>query len=181
MPDILLARSPLVSPTKSGDRIAEGSSVILRERSRAVIHHLEGLRQGSSVPDLPSVGKSIGSDKSRLLGIGPATWLLVADGAAPPSLEFEISVDQSHAWTRLSISGPASRPLLAKGCVLDLDPKQFPSGACAATGIARMRVVLWRADDDMRYDLLVGRSYAVSLWEWLMEAALEFGCEEVAT
>jgi sarcosine oxidase gamma subunit len=35
-------------------------------------------------------------------------------------------------------------------------------------------VIVWRSLD-ARFDLFVGRSYALSLWDWLAEAALEFG------
>ena len=154
---------------------------MLREQSRATVRYLEGAR--SSEGELPSIGRSAGNERERLLGIGPDTWLLVAEDDATTSRElnsdrFHAALDQSHAWTRLVISGPNARAVLAKGCVLDLDPEQFPGGACAATGFARMRIVLWRPGEGSRYDLLVGRSYALSLWEWLSEAALEFGCKE---
>ncbi len=37
-----------------------------------------------------------------------------------------------------------------------------------------MRTILWRAPGGDRFDLFVGRSYAVSLWEWLLDAAAEY-------
>lgn len=182
MPSPMHTRSPLRSAP--GDRVAEGRGLTLRERNRTLVHHLEGARTGTTV--LPPIGRSAGTDHERMLGIGPDTWILVAEGDATggrtlEAATFEVALDQTHAWTRLSISGSNARAMLMKGCVLDLDPEQFLSGACAATGIARMRVVLWRPAQDLRFDLLVGRSYALSLWEWLSEAALEFGCEEVKT
>ncbi|HVM80007.1 MAG TPA: sarcosine oxidase subunit gamma family protein [Stellaceae bacterium] len=180
MPSQLMIRSPLSSGPR--DRIAEGRGLVLRERGRTVVLYLEGAR--CALEELPPVGQSAGNDRERLLGIGPDAWLLVAEGGATasPGLNsdrFEVALDQSHAWTRLGISGPSAPAVLAKGCVLDLDSQQFPPGACAVTGFARMRVVLWRPAEHLRYDLLVGRSYALSLWEWLSEAALEFRCEEV--
>jgi len=148
------------------------------------IRYLEGPR--SSAAEFPSVGRSVGDERERLLGVGPDAWLLVAEDGATTGLgfdfdRFDVAVDQSHAWTGLSIRGPNALAVLAKGCVLDLDPQQFSSGACATTGFAHMRVVLWRPSEESRYDLLVGRSYAFSLWEWLSEATLEFGCEERRT
>ena len=50
----------------------------------------------------------------------------------------------------------------------------FAAGACCATGFARMRVVLWRPEVEARYEMLVGRSYALSLWHWLIDAAAQY-------
>jgi len=41
--------------------------------------------------------------------------------------------------------------------------------------MARMRVVLWRSSMESRYEMLVGRSHALSLWSWLIDAAVEYG------
>jgi len=179
MPDELQRRSPLSSGLR--DRLAKGQGLRLRERSRTIVRYLEGAR--SLAAALPSIGRSAGDARECLLGIGPDSWLFVAEDGATASRgmdadRFDVALDQSHAWTRLSVSGSNALAVLAKGCVLDLDPQQFPPGACACTGFARMRVVLWLPGEESRYDLLVGRSYALSLWEWLSEAALEFGCEE---
>ncbi len=44
--------------------------------------------------------------------------------------------------------------------------------------MARMRVVLWRPSMESRYEMLVGRSYALSLWCWLIDAAAEYGPQQ---
>ena len=53
------------------------------------------------------------------------------------------------------------------------------AGAPAAARAARLRILLWRPAEDLRYDLSTGRGWALWLWKWLGEAALEFGGEEV--
>jgi sarcosine oxidase subunit gamma len=127
--------------------------------------------------DLPTPGRSGGRDGGQLLSIGPSIWLFVGE---PPTAgssfgeAFDAAVDVSDGWTRLVVNGKRSTELLAKGCALDFHPSRFPPGSCAATGFARMRTIVWRSLD-ARFDLLVGRSYALSFWDWLAEAALEFG------
>ena len=85
---------------------------------------------------------------------------------------FEVAVETGDAWTQFAISGSASRDLLAKGCALDLHPSAFREGGCAVTRFAQFRCVLHHVG--VGYRLLVGRSHAASLAEWLIEAAAEF-------
>ena len=126
---------------------------------------------------LPSIGASAAASGAFLLGIGPGLWLLIAfeNALAGAKLEaaFEVAVETGDGWTQFAISGSASRDLLAKGCVLDLHPSAFREGGCAVTRIAQLRCVLHHVGTG--YRLLVGRSYAVSLAEWLIESAFEFG------
>ena len=129
---------------------------------------------------LPSIGASAAASGAFLLGIGPGLWLLIAFENAPPEFPgakleaaFEVAVETGDAWTQFAISGSASRDLLAKGCALDLHPSAFREGGCAVTRFAQLRCVLHHVGAG--YRLLVGRSYAVSLAEWLIESAFEFG------
>jgi sarcosine oxidase subunit gamma len=127
------------------------------------------------------VGESCAAGGSYLLGIAPERWLLIVsdeDGpSAPAALSgaFAIVVETGDAWTQFAISGSAAADLLAKGCALDLHPKVFAEGTCAVTKFAQLRCVLLRAADG--YRLFVGRSYAASCAEWLIEAAAEFGLD----
>jgi sarcosine oxidase subunit gamma len=131
------------------------------------------------VEALPRIGASATASGSFLLGIGPGLWLLIAADNAPPEFPgakfeaaFEVVVETGDAWTQFAISGSASRDLLAKGCALDLHPGAFREGGCAVTRFAELRCVLH--DVGVGYRLFVGRSYAASLAEWLIEAAAEF-------
>ena len=40
----------------------------------------------------------------------------------------------------------------------------------------KMRVMIWRSRDEPQFGLMVGRSFARSLWDWLLEAAREYDC-----
>jgi heterotetrameric sarcosine oxidase gamma subunit len=167
-------------------RPADAAEVEIYEDSGSAIVHLEAPRPGQGLAafleglglmDLPAPGRSGGGEGGQLLSIGPSIWLFVGEPRAAGisfGEAFDAAVDISDGWTRLVVSGKRSTELLAKGCALDFHPSRFRPGSCAATGFARMRTIVWRSLD-ARFDLFVGRSYALSLWDWLAEAALEFG------
>ena len=141
---------------------------------------LDTVRAAFRAQELPSIGASAAASGAFLLGIGPGLWLLIASDGAPAEFPgarleaaFEVAVETGDAWTQFAISGSASRDLLAKGCALDLHPGAFREGGCAVTRFAQLRCVLHHVGEG--YRLLVGRSYAASLAEWLVEAAAEFG------
>lgn len=124
------------------------------------------------------------------LWLGPGRWLAVALEAEPAlgkRLEAAFAdsavavFDVSHARTVIRVSGVGTRDLLAKSCRLDLHPRVFRAGACAQTNLGHFTVLLHCVDDNPTVDLYVARSYAVSFWEWLTEAAAEFGYRVAAS
>ncbi len=121
--------------------------------------------------------------QASVLWTGPGRWLVVEpesrDLAASLSRDcpgdMAAITDLSHARTALRVEGPKARDLLAKLCTLDLDPVGFPPGTCAQTQFGHIGVLLYcRAHDG--FDVFVPRSFAVSAWESILDAALEFGC-----
>jgi len=129
--------------------------------------------------ELPRPGFRVASGASQLMCIGPSIYLLVEEnGAENAALRldggigraFSAAVDLRDAWTRLVIVGDKAADLLSTGCVLDFHPRAFPPERCAATGMARMHVIVTRVKLQ-EFHLLIGRSYALSLWEWLSDAA----------
>jgi sarcosine oxidase subunit gamma len=143
----------------------------------STIFHLEGPRDSVSDAMLPQAGRCMSDGAGMVLSVGPDVWLHVSAEADAAALKhsFRAAVDVSSAWSHLAFEGRKAVELLRKGCALDLHPRTFPAGACCATGFARMRVVLWRPTVAARYDMLVGRSYAQSLWIWLIDAAAQYG------
>ena len=173
MASVLTASAPL----PPGAWPLRGEGLTLALGAAAAILHLEGPR-GAAPADVPAAGRCIARSGGVMLSTGPQTCLWVGASPAPAGLQdpFAAVVDMSSAWTHLAVEGRDAIPLLRKGCALDLHPRRFPAGSCAATGFARLRAILWRADPAPRYDMLVARSHALGLWEWLAEAAAEFGC-----
>ena len=80
----------------------------------------------------------------------------------------------SAGRVRLRITGPEAREVLAKGISLDLHPTVFQVGRGAQTGLHHTGVFLERVGDDS-YEIYAQRTYAESIWEWLIDAALPFG------
>ena len=66
-----------------------------------------------------------------------------------------------------AIRGDHVLDLLSKGSSLDLDRRIFVDGACAFAAFAQLHTLLHRAEDGRHFDLYCGRSYALSLEEWL--------------
>lgn len=116
----------------------------------------------------------------RVLWLGPDEWLVVADGDAPdllPRLERAVAgrraavTDLSASRVIIELRGSGARELLAAGCGLDLHPRVFAPGQCARTLLARVQVILDQLDATPHYRVLVGRSYARWLTQWMIDAA----------
>ena len=169
MPDTLTSTAAIAAPAWRG-----------RDLSIAVapadaILHLEGLPR-SSPEGLPAPRRCAPVGGGTALSIGPETWLWLGRDRPPDTFRqaFKAVIDVSGAWARIDVAGDNAIALLRNGCAVDLHPKHFTPRSCAVTGIAAMRVVLWRPDPTPSYGLLVSRSYAESFWGWLLEAAAEF-------
>ena len=116
----------------------------------------------------------------RTLWLGPDEWLIIADGDASdllPRLERAVTgrraaiSDLSSSRAIIELAGDGARDLLARGCGLDLHPRAFGLGQCAQTLVARVPVILDQVDAAPHYRLLVRRSYASWLVDWLVAAA----------
>ena len=85
----------------------------------------------------------------------------------------------SHSRTRVVIEGACARAVLRKGIPLDFDPDVFRVDQAALTGLHHTPILVHRAGAD-RYELYAMRSFALSVWEWLTDAALEYGYDIAA-
>ena len=129
---------------------------------------------GAPLPLAPNTSVSVGD--GTVIGLGPDEWLLVGDHFSESlPIAGGFLTDVSHGRAAMRVSGPRAREVLAKGCSLDLHPSQWPAGQCAQTPIARVSVLLHFAGEGSVFDLYCARSYAGHLWQWLAEAAGEFG------
>ncbi len=80
----------------------------------------------------------------------------------------------SHSRVRVAIIGPQATRVLDRGISLDLHPEAFGVGHFAQTALHHCGIVLHRTGEH-RYELYLPRTYAVSLWEWLVDAAWPLG------
>ncbi|MBT6094842.1 MAG: sarcosine oxidase subunit gamma [Rhodospirillaceae bacterium] len=157
-------------------------------RERTLVHLsgnpaiAEGVKSATGL-DLPlqAGGVSITGDQ-RLCWLGPDQWLLKT--APAPFGEWERKLasaapagaynDVTHGRTTLRLTGPNARDVLAKGCPLDLHTQAFSPGQCAQSLLGHLSVLLDGIDEDT-IDVTLTRSYGGDLFEWVSEAALEYG------
>lgn len=124
-----------------------------------------------------------------LLWLGPDEWLVVGPAGSEAALAARLTAavgphggtvtDVTESRTTITVAGPRARDVLAKGCPIDLHPRRFRPGDCAQSLLARVGVILLRADDATgavpRFELHVLRSMADYLWRFLEDAGQEYG------
>jgi sarcosine oxidase subunit gamma len=79
----------------------------------------------------------------------------------------------SSSRTRISIEGRAARDVLRKGIPIDLHESVVTPGRFAMTGLHHTPVLL-HCTAEQRFELYAMRTFAMNVWEWLEDAALEF-------
>lgn len=186
------ALAEVYSPGTYGAATPDGPGVTLAERRGLTLVHLageaatlnEGVRKATG-HDLPITPNTvIGDDRGGALWLAPDRWLIVSAREESERLERRLAAgigsagaatDVSSGRTVVRIGGANARDLLAKGCPLDLHPRAFAAGHCAQSLIAQVNVLL-HAVDESRVDLYVARGFGLTMWEWLTDAAAEFGC-----
>lgn len=136
------------------------------------------LTQITAAPgDIPAFGKSIGSGATApaLLRTEPLKFWVVS--ATPPEFAASqaVSVDLSHSRTLVQLQGEQSSTLLNSFLPLDLRDASFPVGTVASTAFHHCGVTLWRSQN--HYELFLPRGFALSLWELLLEGAMQYGFE----
>lgn len=131
---------------------------------------------GVSLPVKPNTVADNGA--IRIYWLGPDEWLCVSVGRSAHDMVegarrslaglHGAVTDVSSGYTMLKLSGGNATDVLAKGCGLDLHPRVFAPGQCAQSLIAKCPVLIERPDE---FRIVVRRSYADYLWQWLLDAA----------
>ncbi len=121
----------------------------------------------------------------ELRNAGPGQWFALSD-TVPKTLDLNALetalagiadvVDQSSGRIRIAIEGRPVRDVLSKGIPIDLHTDEFTVGDTATTMCGHLSVHLTRTATD-RYELIVLRSFALTLWESLIEMGLEYGVD----
>ena len=83
-----------------------------------------------------------------------------------------VTLDLSHGWVKLNITGPNSKRLLLHHIPLDLRNKKFPSLTFASSAIHNVGIKLLK--NQKGYSLFLPRSFAVSLWNLIEQTALRY-------
>ena len=117
--------------------------------------------------------------------LGPGEWLLLIDShTQTAALEARLretvethfsAVDVSGGQTLINLSGPAVAAVMKKSCVYDFSAANFPAGRCVQTVFAKAGALVAKTADGS-LDIIIRRSFADYLAEWLLDAGREYGC-----
>ena len=79
----------------------------------------------------------------------------------------------SSSRTRIEISGAPARDVLAKCAAIDFHKNEFKPGSFAMTGIHHVPILIHCVAGEI-FHLYVLRTFALSIWDHIKDAALEF-------
>ena len=118
-----------------------------------------------------------GDSKTRtILRIAPSQFWIIApqtDDLAAQLQGLCAVTPLSHSRSRIFLEGAPARDVLAKGIALDFHESAFTPGRLAMTGLHHTPVLV-HCISETRFELYVMRTFAMSIWDWLSDAAQEF-------
>lgn len=135
---------------------------------------------GARLPDAPL--SSTRTEDLTIFWMAPDDWLVLMPFEKAASFETEFRdamkghysiVDVSGGQTVIRLAGISAREVLQKSTMIDVHPEQFPVGKVVGTSFAKSAATLTRVEEDT-YDLIVRRSFAEYIWEWLCDASAEY-------
>ncbi len=122
------------------------------------------------------IGIALARDGQTIFRVGPRQfWFVgpmgadIADGLA----ESVAITPLGNSRTRILISGAPARDVLAKGVALDFHRGAFTPGQFALTGLHHTPILVHCIATDA-FHLYAMRTFSLSVWEWLVDAAREF-------
>ena len=126
------------------------------------------------------------SDALTAFWLSPRSWLLVAESADSPLVDFIGRRDALNAArgalfeltaSRVAyrLAGERAADVLATGCPLDLHAHAFRVGQCAQSVFGRVNALFYKFDDTPTYVLMVARSFGRDVWQALSQAAAPYG------
>ena len=135
---------------------------------------------GGPLPTKPLTSAQYGD--VRVIWTAPDDWLIIMPWSAACDFESQYRaaqtghysiVDISAGQTLIELIGPESRNVLKKAAPIDVHPQAFPIGKCVGTVFAKSAAGIVRTGDDS-YLLVVRRSFADYIWDWLADASAEY-------
>ncbi|EKE17303.1 MAG: Sarcosine oxidase, partial [uncultured bacterium] len=122
-------------------------------------------------------------DQHAILALGPNRWYVLSPYQNGKATEAKLRAmesnktiaitDVSHAWNVIRLNGRHARDVLAKLCSIDLHPSTFKVGSCAQTELRGLYIVL-HATNFENFEIFVMRSFLLTIWDWLQDAAAEY-------
>lgn len=126
------------------------------------------------------------TDAITAFWLGPRSWLLVAESAGSPLVNFiekrnalnsegGALFDLSASRVAYRLAGDRATDVLATGCPLDLHPRAFRNGDCAQSVFGRVNALLYKSGDAPTFVIMVARSFARDVWQALGLSATQHG------
>ena len=130
---------------------------------------------------MPTENSKVMSNKfTRILCIGPKTWLIVSNKNITEDIKFFFKeedfaiTDISHSRAAIQIKGFQTKDVLKKGCPINLN--NFEKNSCAGTVFHGISIVIDFVDNNPdTFNLLALRSFGESFYHHITDATLEFG------
>jgi sarcosine oxidase subunit gamma len=122
------------------------------------------------------VGVVLQSGSRALMRTGENQFWIIGpenDDIATKLSDLAILTPLSHSRTRIFIEGVPARDVLSKGIPLDFHPTVFKPGVFAMTGIHHTPVLVHCVNEN-HFEIYALRTFALSVYDWLTDAALEF-------
>lgn len=165
------------SPVAVASPVPEGPATTPRGDARVVFRpagHILQILARSPAGELETRLRALSDGAPfAVRAAGPGAWFLVGEAALTPAALAEVEralgrdaawIDQTHGRVRLEIAGFGAARRLATGTALDLSLRRCPVGFAAETLFGAIGVHIARTGAQT-FELLVGRSFAASLWE----------------
>jgi sarcosine oxidase, subunit gamma len=136
---------------------------------------------GVKLPLYPGICASLG--ETRLCWLAPNEWLVMVAGGREVDVELRLRevlqghfsvVDISGGQTLINLSGESVLMVLKKSSVYDFHPSRFGVGRCVQTTFAKATALVSR-NSNSSFDLVIRRSFADYIFQWIADAADEYG------
>ena len=128
-----------------------------------------------SLDSCPNFNKGVINKEFSLWRMEPLKWWLMNKNINL-SLDLGTTLDMSHAFTCLHISGDEASLLLNRHLPIDLRENIFLNASSASSAIHHVSIKLLKFSAN-NYYLLIPRGFALSIWEILLETSKQFGYE----
>jgi methylglutamate dehydrogenase subunit D len=116
---------------------------------------------------VPGFGNAVEQDGRTIIRVAPSqVWVL---GPVPDAKGCYVT-PLSSGRSRFLLEGEGVRGVLASCAAIDFSPEAFAGGRYAMTGIHHTPVLI-HCVSDARFHIYVLRSFALSVFEWLCDAA----------
>jgi methylglutamate dehydrogenase subunit D len=122
------------------------------------------------------VGLAAAENNRTLFRVGPSQYWAIGpenDDIARMLDGHCAVIPLSSSRTRILLDGAPARQVLAKGIAIDFHAAAFTPGTFALTGVHHMPIAIHCFGADA-FHIYAMRSFAMSVWEWLTDAALEY-------